>query len=338
MKLTYDELELVLRQILVAHGLNEEDAAISAGIFADTTADGVPSHGVNRFPLVISYIKMGFIDVKAKPEKVSSLGAIEKWKGNLGMGNLNATICMNRAMELAKEYGIGAVALGNTNHWMRGGSYGHQAAQKGFAALCWTNTMPNMPAWGAKDRRIGNNPLVIALPREGGEMVFDAALAQFSYGKIESTKLAKSQLPFPGGYDEQGNLTTDPEEIMKTWRVLPIGFWKGSGLSIVLDLLAATLAEGNSTQRVGKLYKDEYDLSQFFVAIDIYRATNREVVESLLNDTIDDLRQSIPVEPGQDIRFPGEGSLAKRAKSQKEGIVVDDSVWKTIMELRESAK
>lgn len=333
MKISYQDLKETLEKILMSYGFSQEDANQSAGIFADTTADGVPSHGVNRFPLVISYIQKGFIDVSAKPEKVSSLGAIEKWKGNLGMGNLNATICMDRAMELASKFGIGAVALSNTNHWMRGGSYGHQAAQKGFAAICWTNTMPNMPAWGARDRRIGNNPLVIALPRNKGEIVFDAALAQFSYGKIESTKLAKAQLPFPGGYNEQGELTTDPDEITKTWRVLPIGFWKGSGLSIVLDLLAASLSEGNSTYRIGNKYKDEIDLCQVFIAIDLFNISNKQYVEELFQDTIDNLKQSIPVEEGQSVRFPGEGSLAKRKKSMEEGIEIDDTVWKKILEL-----
>ena len=70
----------------------------------------------------------------------------------------------DRAMQLATVNGIGCVALANTNHWHRGGTYGWRAAKKGFAFICWTKTIDNMPAWGAKDARLGNNPLVFALP------------------------------------------------------------------------------------------------------------------------------------------------------------------------------
>ena len=72
---------------------------------------------------------------------------------------------MDRAVELAKQYGIGVVALGNNNHWMRGGSYGWQAADQGCIGICWSNTQPNMPAWGGIDKKIGNNPFIMAIPR-----------------------------------------------------------------------------------------------------------------------------------------------------------------------------
>ena len=70
------------------------------------------------------------------------LGAFERWNGHRGFGPLNAKLAMDRACELAKEYGIGLVALGNNNHWMRGGSYGFQAADQGCIGICWSNTCP----------------------------------------------------------------------------------------------------------------------------------------------------------------------------------------------------
>ena len=333
MKLSYDEIRKEMKRVLVKHGFDETAADESAALFADNTVDGVASHGINRFPRVISYIEKGYIHVNAVPTKTASLGALEKWDGNLGMGNLNAKHCMNRAVELAGEYGIGAVALRNTNHWMRGGAYGWQAADAGFIGICWTNTQPNMPAWGAKDRRIGNNPFIIAVPRKNGHIVVDAAMAQYSYGKIEATEYEGKQLPFPGGYDEDGNLTTDPASIMKTWRVIPIGFWKGSGFSIVLDLVAATLSEGNSTYEVGKLGGDEFALSQMFIAIDIKKATSQDYAEKLMNDTIADIKQSVPVSEQTRIMYPGEPELMTRRSNLATGIEVEDQVWQTITAL-----
>ncbi len=330
MRLTYDQITRELTRVLVKSGLAQDAAAESAGLFADNTLDGIASHGVNRFPRVISYLEKGYIDLAAKPSKVASLGALEKWDGNLGMGNLNARFCMNRAMELAGEYGIGAVALRNTNHWMRGGAYGWQAAEAGYVGICWTNTQPNMPAWGAMDRRIGNNPFIVGLPRREGPVVLDAALAQYSYGKIEEALYAGRQLPYPGGYNEAGELTTDPAEIMKTWRVIPIGFWKGSGMSIVLDLLAAVLAEGNSTYDIGQLSDDEYALSQVFISIDIRRATSEAYAEKLMNDAIADIKASVPVSDEAAIMYPGERALRTRRQNSEHGIDVEESVWSTI--------
>ena len=142
---------------------------------------------VNRFPKIVEDIDIGAINPAAKPTCELAMGAIERWDGHRGFGPLNARLAMERAIELAKEYGVGVVALGNNNHWLRGGSYGWQAANAGCIGICWSNTTPNMPAWGGKDIKIGNNPLVLSVPRSSGQhMVVDCALSQFSYGKLEA--------------------------------------------------------------------------------------------------------------------------------------------------------
>ena len=182
-RIKFDDLKAEFKRVLIKKGCDETTADISAQLMTETSCDGVYSHGVNRFPRVIEYIDKGYIDLKAKPTKTESMGAFERWNGNLGFGNVNAKLSMDRAIELAKQYGIGCVALGNTNHWLRGGSYGWQAADAGCIGICWTNTQPNMPAWGAKDRRIGNNPYIMAIPRKEGHVVVDIAMAQFSYGR-----------------------------------------------------------------------------------------------------------------------------------------------------------
>ncbi|MEX2443018.1 MAG: 3-dehydro-L-gulonate 2-dehydrogenase [Alkalispirochaeta sp.] len=333
MRVRFDELKAEMKRVLVDHGFSEERAETSAEMFVWNSADGIASHGANRFPRVVSYLEKGYIDVDAEPVQVKSLGAIEQWDGNLGMGNLNAHFCMDRAIELARQQGIGAVALRNTNHWMRGGAYGWQAAEAGFAGMCWTNTQPNMPPWGSKERKVGNNPVVFAVPRESGSIVVDAAVAQYSYGKIEQAAMANELLPYPGGFDAQGNLTSDPVAIQKTWRVLPMGYWKGSGLSIVLDLLAATLSGGNTVREVGKLGGDEYGLSQVFIAMDVSRLSDREWANEAINATLTDIKQSEPVDENTEIRYPGERELRTRADSLAKGVVIDDDVWKAIRSL-----
>ena len=176
---------------------------------------------------------------------------------------------MDGAIALARAHGIGCVALSNTNHWMRGGTYGWQAADAGVIGVCWTNTMPNLPPWGADTPRIGNNPLVIAVPRPEGHVVLDMAMSQFSYGALASYRLRGEQLPVPGGFDRDGALTRDPAAIEASRRPLPIGFWKGSGLALMLDMVAALLAGGRATHEIPQVPEQETGLSQVFLAFDV---------------------------------------------------------------------
>ncbi len=332
LRITKETMREVMIDKLVKHHVPQDVAADCADLLVENSLDGIYSHGVNRFPRLISYLEKDYIHPENRPTLIQGYGAFEKWDGNLGMGNTNAKFCMDRAIELAHQYGIGCIALRNTNHWMRGGSYGLQAAEAGCIGICWTNTQPNMPAWGGKDRRIGNNPLVMCVPRANGHHVMmDGAMAQFSYGAIESAKLAGKMLPVEGGFDTQGNPTKDPAEIEKTWRVLPIGYWKGSGMSIMMDMIAAALSEGNPVCGVGALGDDEYALSQILIAIDARRISAD--MDQTITRIIEDVKGSDRVDPDKEPRYPNEATYWAREDNLKNGIPVNDTVWETIQSL-----
>lgn len=334
MRISYEIMLEEFKRILLSRNIEEETALQAAENFAQTSLDGVYSHGVNRFLRVVDYIDRGVINPKASPTVEKTSGSLERWNGNQAMGNTNAQKAMDRAIELAKETGFGLVATKNTNHWMRGGAYGWQAADAGCIGICFTNTMPNMPAYGASNRKIGNNPFIIAIPRTGGaHVVIDMALSQFSYGKIEEYKLKNQPLPVPGGYDTKGVLTTNAEEIEKSWRVLPTGFWKGSGLSIVLDMMAAILAGGNTVGDIGESLSEETGLSQVMMAIDPTKLSSRADVDAVVDRVIAQLRTSEPAEEGGRIYYPGESSLSKRKENLEKGIPVVDEIWNTITKL-----
>ncbi len=327
MRVKYDDLLLKFEKILISRGFSKEHASSAACVFAKNSLDGIYSHGVNRFPRVVEYLDKGEIDPNAVAKCEIQLGAFERWNGLRGFGPLNAKLAMDRACELAKTYGIAIVALGNNNHWMRGGSYGWQAAEQGCIGICWSNTMPNMPAWGGKDRKIGNNPLVISIPKSDGKhVVIDCAVSQFSYGKIEEMKLKGQQLPVPGGYDTQGNLTTDPEEIEKTWRVLPMGYWKGSGISVALDVIATVLTNQNSVAKIGT-FGDEVGLTQIMIAIDPLKGNTVEITDGIIEEILADIKSSVPVKEGGEVYYPGELELNTREENLKNGIPIIDEVW-----------
>ena len=255
--------------------------------------------------------------------KIAGLGAIERWDGNRGVGNLNATACMQRAITLAKEHGIGGVALANTNHWMRGGSYGWQAAEQGLFAICWSNTLANMPVWGATSPTLGNNPIIIAVPRPGGHVVLDMAMSQFSYGTIAAYSKRGQPLPVDGGFDVAGNPTKDAAAIEASQRALPVGYWKGSGLALVLDMLAAMLSGGNATHQIPMEPVRETGLSQIFLAIDPSSVTSPQELTRIAEGILGSLREATPVDPNKPVRYPGEQTLQLREENLRLGVPVD---------------
>ncbi len=329
-RVKYEDMKAEFKRVLISRGFDEQSASEASEIFANNSLDGIESHGLNRFPVVVDYLDRGVITPSAIATCEAKMGAIEKWDGHRGFGPLNAKKAMARACEIAKEHGIGMVALGNNNHWMRGGSYGRQAADNGCIGICWSNTMPNMPAWGGVENRVGNNPLVISVPKsDGNHVVVDCALSQFSYGKLETTRLKGEQLPVIGGYDQEGNLTTDPGEIEKTRRPIPMGYWKGSGISILLDMVGTVLSEGNSVAKVGELGA-EVGLTQIMIAIDANKFHNQALTDSIVNEIIENLKTATP-EGDEEIRYPGEREFKVRQDGLQNGILANEDKWKSIL-------
>lgn len=333
LRLSYEELFEQFKRVLISRNFDENSAVESANVFAQNSLDGIYSHGINRFARIISYIDNGGINPTSTYEVTDSFGAIERWNGHQAFGPLNAKRAMDRACELAKANGIGIVALGNNNHWLRGGSYGWQAANQGCIGMCWSNTMPNMPAWGGVDVKLGNNPLVISVPRTSGEhIVLDMAMSQFSYGKMEEYKLKGEQLPTYGGYGKDNELTTDPAEITETRRTLPAGFWKGSGLSLVLDIVGSVLSLGHATCDIGK-FEDETGLTQILIAIDPAKFNRPSLTDEITSKIVDDLHGSIPINPNNAVRYPGEREYKTRVENTEIGIPVNEDKWNEILAL-----
>jgi LDH2 family malate/lactate/ureidoglycolate dehydrogenase len=246
-------------------------AALCAKLFMENQRDGVYSHGLNRFGGFVSAVVDGRFDKAARPTVEQRFGCVEQWDGHCGIGLWNAHVATSRAVDLARKYGIGCVALRNTNHWMRAGSYGLQAARAGCVGICFTNTCPLLPPWGSAEARIGNNPLCIAIPRGKSQepLLLDMAMvrqhrpptlhpvqpmvdrsvellfgrvpvrlcalissfyqSQYSNGKLQVLSRSGRELPLAGGFDVDGELTTDPAAILASRRALPVGYWKGSG-------------------------------------------------------------------------------------------------------------
>jgi len=332
----FTEMKSVVKKVFLNLGLTEERAELCAAVHTSSSADGVESHGMNRIPRFAEYVKKGWINIDGTPQLLSVKGAAEHYDGQRGVGVTNALFCSDRAMALAREHGIGLVALRNTTHWMRGGTYAWRMAEAGFIGICWINTESCMPLWGSDVPSVGNNPFCLAIPRENGEIVVDMAMSQYAYGKLEVYRLAGQSLPYPGGFDKEGNLTSDPGAIEESQRILPTGYWKGSSLALALDLAAAALSNGFCGTDMDEEHKGSCTgCSQIFIAMDPYLFGTREEIQTMFDRRVAAADNAHPIDPRRPVKCPGENTLARREKSRKEGVSVDEGVWARIKRMSE---
>ena len=334
MRVPFEQVKETIKKAFLNVGLTEEQAEECAKIHTQSSCDGVYSHGLNRVPRFCDYVKKGWVDTKSTPQLVKARGAAEHYDGGLGIGILNAEFCMKRAVALAKEHGIGMVALRNTTHWMRGGTYAWQAASEGFMGMCWINTESCMPLWGSVEPSVGNNPFCIGIPHKDGNIVLDMAMSQYAYGKLQVMRLAGKQLPYPGGFDKDGNLTSDPGAIEESMRILPTGYWKGSSMALVLDMAAAMLSGGRSGDQMDDEGRGSCTgCSQIFIAFDPYLFSSEKEVEEMLTRRIDRVHHAKPQREGDTVSYPGERTAATRAEHLANGVEVDESVWNEVCAL-----
>lgn len=334
MRVGFDELQQTIQQAFENAGMQADDAATCARIHAESTLDGVNSHGLNRVSRFVQFIREGWINLGATPQLVREFGALRVYDGQRAPGVLNALWAADRAMEMAAEHGIALLGLRNTNHWMRGGSYGWRAAERGYILIAWTNTESCMPPWGAREARVGNNPFVMAVPRPGGPVVLDMAMSQYAYGKLQTTRLKGERLPYPGGFTSQGVLTDEPGPIEQSQRILPMGFWKGSGFAILLDVLAAVLSEGLPTNGIDALKLGScVGCSQVFICIDPKKLGGDAALAQLADGVVDYVQGAEPGEAGRTPEYPGQGAVRRRERQRLEGIEVDDGVWAEVQAL-----
>ncbi len=330
MRLDYSEIEPVLKTILLNHGFSADRAGLCAQLITETSLDGVYSHGVNRFPLFIDSVQKGIVKLDNDPSLVGSLNSFENWDGNLGPGNLNAWFCMERTIHLARKYGMAVLSLRNTNHWMRGGTYGLQAANENCIGVCMTNTKPNMPPWGGREAKVGNNPIVIAIPHQPYPILLDMAMSQFSYGRMEVLEQLGERLPCAGGFNKELQLTDEPGEILESGLALPMGNWKGSGLAMLIDLLVSILSGGLTTRDIGK-NDEEYGLSQLFIAFDLDQLSDKQNSARVIQDVTDSLLETTAIEAGGQVFYPGQQTWMRREVNRKQGIPVDPDTWEKII-------
>ncbi|TMJ33605.1 MAG: Ldh family oxidoreductase [Alphaproteobacteria bacterium] len=266
------DLRALVCRMLAAGGVPSDAAARVADGLVEADLEGAASHGVMLLDMYLERIRRGSVSTKTLAEVVSDRSAAVTLDAAHALGQLTGEQAIELAIERARQFGAGIVAVRHAFHFGTARRYAQLAAAAGCIGIAMCNTRPLMPAPGGTQRAVGNNPIAIALPVAGSiPLVLDMATSEAAMGKIRMAE--KAHRPIPGNWavTAEGLSTTDATEAI-AGMLLPTGGAKGFGLAFVIDLMCGLLSGGSVGQEVRPLYGDPslaYDCSHLFMAIDV---------------------------------------------------------------------
>ena len=258
--LTLDEIYDLAKKTLLFNGCDEENASILADTIMRAERDGSHSHGLFRLPAYVAALKSKKVNGKARPEVKKILPSVIKVLGNNAFAPMVLKVGLPELIKLAKETGVAVLAITNSHHMAAMWPETEAIAEAGLVGFSCTSYMPLVAPAGAKKALFGTNPISFAWPRPGKTpVVYDMATSAMAMGDVMVAARDGKKVPLGTGLDKDGKETTDPKKIEKGSGgvLLPFGGYKGSGIAMMVELLAGALVgETFSYETAAKDNKD----------------------------------------------------------------------------------
>ncbi len=305
-----------------AHGVPEADAHLFADSLVQADLWGHQSHGVLRLPWYAARLKSGVMAAVTEAELVVDSGAVAVIDGHDGIGQVLAAKAMAEAIKRAKDHGIGAVAVRNSNHFGTIMYFTRMAAAQSCIGMASTNASPAMAPWGGREKVVGNNPWSIAAPGgRYGPVVLDIANTAVARGKLYLAKQRGEDIPEGWAMTADGQPTTDPA-LGIAGLILPMGEHKGYGISVMMDVLSGVLAGSGFMTGVFGPYQAEKKsgAGHLFLALDIAAFRPLEDFETDMERLVGDLKSVPPAAGFNEVFYPGEIEARAEAENRRHGL------------------
>ena len=328
---------------LQALGASDEDAAMTAEGMVTAASRWHPGkgQGLEKLFRLTNQCGNGGINVKAKFEILKETPAIALVNAQKGFGYAVGTKAMRLAIQKAKMIGLGAVLVRHSNHFGQAGYHAEVAAKAGMIGISMTNAGAEMAPWGAKTPVLATNPWGLAIPRDDGPpILLDMALTMSGQGMIRWAFREGVSIPDDWALTADGRRSTDPADYMtddgQTFQgtQLPIGAFKGYGLSLFTDVITGVLSGAMFGTSV---FSDltNLDVGHFFIALNPDTFMLQDEFQARLEQLIAEIKSAEPIEPGDTIYLPGELEYQREAQALEKGIPINIT---TVEKLRALAK
>lgn len=348
----FDVMESFMVDVFKKVGVPEEDAKICAEILITADKRGIESHGVGRFkPIYVDRIKAGIQNPATNFEIVKEGPTTAVVDGHDGMGHVIGKKAMQMAIDKAKKYGMGMVAVRNSTHYGIAGYFATMATEQGMIGITGTNVRPSIAPTFGVENMLGTNPLTFGIPTdEEFPFVLDCATSVSQRGKIEVYDRSDKELPEGWVIDETGKSRTDTKQVLIDLELgkaalTPLGGigednagYKGYGYATVVEILSAALQSGAFLKALSgmdeKGNKVPYRLGHFFIAIDVSAFTELEVFKKTTGDILRQLRASKKMQGEERIFTAGEKEYLIWLERKDKGVPLNESLQNTVLKLK----
>ena len=318
------------------YGVSENDAETLIDNLIDANLNGIDTHGLTRLAIYLKRIKLGLIKPDASMQFNQKFPIACVLDADNGLGQVAGVKAVKKAIEIAKEYGLGAVAVRNSQHFGSLSYYCNIAAEHDMICLAFTNAEPAMPAWGSYEAYFGTNPVAMGIPVKNDMPVsIDMATSVIARGKIIVASKQKKSIPEGWALDTEGNSTTDPVKAL-AGSVLTMAGPKGYALAMMADVLSGVLSGSGYGRKVNSMYKDfehTANVGHFFLCINIEAFMPKEAFNQKIKDMKDEIKKTAKRKGVTEILVPGEEKLSARAERTKNGIPISYDVFEELKEL-----
>ncbi|RDK07501.1 Ldh family oxidoreductase [Cupriavidus lacunae] len=311
------------------------DAHLLADSLVAAELWGHSSHGMLRLPWYVERLRSGVMSPVADASLAVDAGAVAVIDGNHGIGQVLTAKAVELGIERARQHGISAVGVRNSNHFGTAAYFTRMAAEAGCVAMLATNASPAMAPWGGRAKRIGTNPWSIAAPAgKRGVAVMDIANTAVARGKIYLA--AERGVPIPDGWaaDANGVPTTNPSEAIHGL-ILPMAGHKGYVISFMMDVLSGVLTGSHFGANVAGPYEAnrKSGCGHLLLTIDIKSMMALEEFEQRMEALIEEVKAVPTAEGVQEIFFPGELEDRSTQQRKEAGIPIADTTWQSLEKL-----
>jgi LDH2 family malate/lactate/ureidoglycolate dehydrogenase len=333
---TEDVLRRFSTDLLHALGASDEEAQIVTDGIMTASLWWHPGQGqgMEKFFRYTRRVRKGGIIPGAKMTWVSEGAAFALLDGAKGFGYVAAHRAMQRAVEKAAVMGVGIVGVRHSNHFGIAGYHAVQATQQGLIGWAMTNSKAEMAPWGSAEVVLGTNPWGMAIPRAGGfPVVLDMALTMSGKGMMKWYQRIGRLMPDNWALTPAGERTTDPASAMEG-PLLPIGEYKGYGLSLITDVLTGVMTGSLFGRSVFQVDED-FDVGHLMLAINPEMFLPRAEFQQRLEALIREVKEAPPIDAERPVMLPGEAEHQRMARRRQEGIPVSQE---TVAGLRDLAQ
>lgn len=344
----HEVVKAQIASLLTAWGMAPDQVETTSTVMADADLRGIDTHGISMMPVYDERRRNNTVTIDAKVAIVAETPVSVLVDGGGGLGYVPSVMAMNRAISIAKAGGVCVAAVRNSNHFGAAGYYTRMAAEQGVIGMSATSaSAPRVvPTFGA-EQRLGTDPISFAAPaRRNPPFVLDMATSTVASGKIRNAATEGREIPIGWMTDRDGRPTTNAREAYYEGGMhTPLGgtpelsSHKGYGLAAMVNILTTCLAGGSLVTAPDHPHRTpgSMELAHFFLAIDPGLFRERSAFEDTLDQFIDDLHATKPVDPAQPVLVAGDPEEKKKQTRLVEGIPVPPGLAGKIQGLAEAA-